>query len=49
VNAGNVSVAAHFLFSRNEFYLVYGNANNLSTEPALFFKWIRYVGAEKGT
>jgi hypothetical protein len=49
VNAGNVSVAAHFLLRRNEFYLVYGNANNLSTEPALFFKWIRYVGAEKGT
>lgn len=49
VNAGNVSVAAHFLLRRNEFYLVYGNANNLATEPALFLKWIRYVGAEKGT
>ena len=49
VNAGNVSIAAHFLAARNEFYLVYGNANELSTEPALFFKWIRYVGAEKGT
>ncbi|HTU69401.1 MAG TPA: sugar-binding protein [Candidatus Baltobacteraceae bacterium] len=49
VNAGNVSLAAHFLYARNEFYLVYGNANDLSTEPALFLKWIRYVGAEKGT
>jgi hypothetical protein len=49
VDAGNVSVAAHFLYARNEFYLVYGNANNLATEPALFFKWIRYIGAEKGT
>jgi hypothetical protein len=49
LDSGNVSVALHFLAARNEFYLVYGNANNLSTEPALFFKWIRYVGAEKGT
>jgi hypothetical protein len=49
VNAGNVSLAAHFLAARNEFYVVYGNANNLFTEPAIFLKWIRYVGAEKGT
>ncbi len=49
VNAGNVSVAAHFLYARNEFYVVYGNANNLATEPALFLKWITYIGAEKGT
>jgi hypothetical protein len=49
VNAGNVSIAAHFLHARDEFYVVYGNANNLATEPALFLKWIRYVGAEKGT
>ena len=49
VNAGNVTVAFHFLAARNEFYVVYGNANDLSTEPALFLKWIRYVGAEKGT
>jgi hypothetical protein len=49
VNASNVSVAFHFLASRNEFYVVYGDPNNLSTEPAVFFKWIRYVGAEKGT
>ncbi|HEY5340841.1 MAG TPA: hypothetical protein VIK27_07435, partial [Candidatus Aquilonibacter sp.] len=49
VDAGNVSLAFHFLAARNEFYVVYGNANNLSTEPALFFKWTRYVGAEKGT
>ena len=48
VNAGNVSVAVHYLRGRNEFYLVYGNANNLTTEPALFFKWIRYIGAQKG-
>jgi hypothetical protein len=49
VDAGNVTLAFHFLAARNEFYVVYGNANNLSTEPALFLKWIRYIGAEKGT
>lgn len=49
VNAGNVSFALHFLAAHNEFYVVYGNPNSLSTYPALYLKWIRYVGAEKGT
>ncbi|MGR4065188.1 MAG: hypothetical protein ACLQPV_07040 [Vulcanimicrobiaceae bacterium] len=49
VNASNVSLAFHLLASKNEFYVVYGNADDLSTEPALFLKWIRYIGAEKGT
>jgi hypothetical protein len=49
VNATNVTLAFHFLAARNEFYVVYGDANNLSTEPALFVKWIRYIGASKGT
>ena len=49
VNAGNVSVAFHLLNRRNEFYIVYGDPNSLSTTPALFVKWIRYVGAPKGT
>lgn len=49
VNAGNVSVAVHYLRGKNEFYFVYGNANDLTTEPALFVKWIRYIGAQKGT
>lgn len=49
VDAGNVSVAFHFLAARNEFYLVYGSPNSLATTPALIFKWIRYIGAEKGT
>lgn len=49
VDAANVTVAFHFLAARNEFYVVYGDANNLSTEPALFLKWIRYFGAQKGT
>jgi hypothetical protein len=49
VNAGNVTVAFHILSAKNEFYLVYGNANSLSTLPAFYVKWIRYVGAPKGT
>lgn len=49
IEAGNVSVAFHFLAARNEFYVVYGNPNSLATYPALFVKWIRYIGAEKGT
>ena len=49
VNASNVTLAYHFLTAKNEFYVVYGDANNLSTEPSLFLKWIRYIGAEKGT
>jgi hypothetical protein len=49
VDAGNVSVAFHYLQSRNEFYVVYGNPNSLATTPALYLKWIRYIGAGKGT
>lgn len=49
IDAGNVSAAFHFLAAQNEFYAVYGDPNNLSTKPALFLKWIRYIGAQKGT
>lgn len=48
IRASNVSLALHYLRGENEFYLVYGNANNLITEPALFAKWILYIGAQKG-
>jgi hypothetical protein len=48
-DASNVSAAYHFLALKNEFYLVYGDPNSFSTTPALFLKWIRYVGAPKGT
>jgi hypothetical protein len=48
LDAANVSVAFHFLTAKNEFYAVYGDPNSLSTKPALFLKWIRYIGAEKG-
>jgi len=49
VNASNVTVAFHLLAAKNEFYIVYGDPNSLATTPALFLKWIRYVGAQKGT
>lgn len=49
IDASNVSLAYHFLAAHNEFYVVYGNPNDLSTMPALYVKWIRYIGAEKGT
>jgi hypothetical protein len=51
VSGGNVSAAFHFLArdGKSEFYAVYGDANSFSTTPALFLKYIRYVGAPKGT
>ncbi|HEY9179299.1 MAG TPA: hypothetical protein VIO32_01190 [Candidatus Baltobacteraceae bacterium] len=49
INAGNASAAFHFLAAHNEWYVVYGSPNNLSTLPAFYVKWIRYIGAEKGT
>lgn len=49
IDAVNLTAAFHFLALRNEFYVVYGNPNELSTEHALFVKWIRYIGAPKGT
>lgn len=49
VSAGNVSAAFHFLAAHNEWYVAYGNPNELSTLPAFYVKWIRYIGAEKGT
>ncbi len=49
VFADNLSAAFHYLHGHNEFYLVYGDPNALTTTPAVFFKWIFYAGAEKGT
>ncbi|HKU82110.1 MAG TPA: hypothetical protein VJP76_08060 [Candidatus Tumulicola sp.] len=49
LHATNLSAAFHFLALRNEFYVVYGDPNELSTSHALFLKWIRYIGAPKGT
>jgi hypothetical protein len=51
VNAGNLSAAFHYLSrsGRSEFYLVYGDPNSLATTPALYLKYILYLGAPKGT
>jgi len=49
VFADNVSAAFHYLHGHDEFYLVYGDPNALITTPAVYFKWIFYAGAEKGT
>jgi hypothetical protein len=49
LGAGNVTAAFHLLQQKNEFYIVYGDPNSLSTKPALYLKWIRYIGAPKGT
>ena len=38
-----------FLTARNEFYVGYGDPNSLSTYPSAYIKWIRYIGAEKGS
>ena len=48
-DATNVSAALHYFRGDDEFYLVYGNPNNLLTAPALFIKLIRYIGSGKGT
>ena len=49
VFADNLSAAFHYLRGHNEFYLVYGDPNAFTTTPAVFFKWIFYAGAAKGT
>ncbi len=49
INATNFTAAFHFLALRNEFYVVYGDPSRLETAHALFLKWIRYIGAPKGT
>lgn len=49
LDAVNLTAAFHFLALRNEFYVVYGDPSQLSTSHALFLKWIRYIGAPKGT
>jgi hypothetical protein len=49
IDALNLTAAFHFLALRNEFYIVYGDPNELATQHALYLKWIRYIGAPKGT
>ncbi|MBV9271492.1 MAG: hypothetical protein JO165_10375 [Candidatus Eremiobacteraeota bacterium] len=47
--AWNLSFAYHKRTPHDEYYFAYGDASQLSTVPQWIFKWIRYVGAEKGT
>ena len=47
-NDWNVSAGYYKRFPHDEFYFVYGDASQLSTYPAFFFKYIHYFGAEKG-
>jgi len=49
LDATNLSAAFHFFRGENELYVVYGDPNQLTTVPALFVKFIRYIGAGKGT
>ena len=48
-NGTNLSVAFSKRRAHDEFYLVYGDAAATSTVPQLIFKYIYYVGAQKGT
>jgi len=49
INATNLSAALHYFHGGNELYVVYGDPSQLVTVPALYVKWIRYVGAGKGS
>jgi len=48
-NAWNLSAAFYQRLAHAELYLVYGDANALSTAPQFIVKFIQYFGAEKGT
>jgi hypothetical protein len=45
----NLSAAFHQKLVGGELYVVYGNAANFSTVPRFIVKYIRYIGADKGT
>jgi hypothetical protein len=49
VSAGNVTAAFHLLRGSNELFVVYGDANTLSTTPALIVRLTHYLGAGKGS
>lgn len=49
LNAWNLSAAFYQRFPQGELYLVYGDANALTTAPQFIVKFIQYFGAEKGT
>jgi len=49
VDGWNLSAAFHRKVPGGEIYAVYGDAAAFSTSPQFIVKWIRYVGADKGT
>jgi hypothetical protein len=49
VNAWNLSAAFHRRMPGGELYIVYGDAATVSTVPQFIVKFIKYVGADKGT
>jgi hypothetical protein len=49
VNAWNLSAAFHRKVPGGEVYIVYGDASTLYTVPQFIVKFIKYVGADKGT
>jgi hypothetical protein len=48
-NAWNLSAAFHQKVPGGEVYIVYGDAAAFSTAPSFIVKFIRYIGADKGT
>lgn len=48
-DAWNLSAAFHQKVPGGEVYVVYGDAAAFSTSPAFIIKFIRYIGADKGT
>lgn len=49
VDGWNLSAAFHRKVPGGEIYAVYGDAAAFSTAPQFIIKWIRYLGADKGT
>lgn len=49
VNAWNLSAAFHRRVPGGELYIVYGDASTVATVPQFIVKFIKYVGADKGT
>ncbi len=49
ISAWNISAAFHRKVPGGEVYIVYGDAATLSTVPQFIVKFIKYVGADKGT
>jgi hypothetical protein len=48
-SAWNLSAAFHRKVPGGEVYIVYGDASTFSTVPQFIVKFIKYVGADKGT